>query len=64
PQHTSALQGQGWVDELLNGNPARIYNSLGLHKQVFRCLCHMLAVKAGLRHSKYVSLEEQVAMFL
>ena len=59
----SILTGQGWVDELLEGHPECIHTELGMHKHVFLALVSKLQ---DLEHtnSKYVSLEEQVAIFL
>ena len=35
PYHTSALTGEIWVLELLNGHPEHIRSELGVHKHVF-----------------------------
>ena len=63
PYHTSVLAGEGWVMELLAGHPWHIYTELGVSHEVFIALvdklCHM-----GHTDSKFVSLEEQVAIFL
>ena len=65
PYHTSALKGAQWVRELLLGNPQRIKDNLGLHKQCFRRLVTALEIKSGLRLSKHgVTTYEQVAIFL
>ena len=58
PYHTSILTGQGWVEELLDGHPERIRCELGMHKETFLLLIN------GYSRSKYVSLEEQLAIFL
>ena len=63
PYHTSALMGADWVRELLNGHPERICNELGVHKEVFLNLITALQ-EGGLRSSKHVFLEEQLAIFL
>ena len=42
PYHTSALKGEMWVLELINGHPERICNKLGVHKHVFLGLCNNL----------------------
>ncbi|CAA7262418.1 unnamed protein product [Cyclocybe aegerita] len=34
PYHTSALTGQAWVDELINGHPDRIFNKLGMRLHI------------------------------
>ena len=64
PQHTSKLTGQGWVNEILEGHDGRFYNELGLHKHVFRRLVIILGRLSGLDHTKHVSAEEQLAIFL
>jgi len=63
PYHTSILTGQGWVDELLEGHSEHIHTELGMHKHVFLALVSKLQ-DLGHTNSKYVSLEEQVAIFL
>ena len=35
PYHTSALSGEDWVLELINGHPGCICNELGVHKHIF-----------------------------
>jgi hypothetical protein len=61
--HTSALSGADWVCELLDGHPERIRSELGVHKHVFHALVDELKL-AGLTSSKYIFLEEQLAIFL
>ena len=63
PYHTSILSGQMWVDELLDGHLNHIHCELGLRKEVFHEL--VLALRSfGVADSKYVTLEEQLAIFL
>lgn len=63
PYHTSALSGEGWVIELLTGHPERIRCELGMHAHVFAQI--ILELRAlGCSDSKFVSLEEQLAIFL
>jgi len=63
PYHTSVLSGEAWLIELLLGHPERIRCELGMHAHVFTRLVDTLR---ELKHddSKFVSLEEQVAIFL
>jgi hypothetical protein len=63
PYHTSILTGEGWVMELLEGHPKRIRSELGVSRDVFLELIEELR---GLGHenSRYVSLEEQLAIYL
>jgi uncharacterized phage protein gp47/JayE len=63
PYHTSILSGEGWVQELLNGHPKRIRCELGVTKHVFEQLIQELRAM-GYTRSKFVSLEEQLAIFL
>ncbi|KAJ7054235.1 hypothetical protein C8F01DRAFT_968295, partial [Mycena amicta] len=61
--HTSALSGRGWLDELIHGHPDRIKSELGMRVHVFLALVAHLRI-LGLGDSKYVTLEEQTAIFL
>jgi hypothetical protein len=62
PYHDSALSGEAWVQELLNGHPRRIRDSLGVTKAEFVALVEKLA---PLVHwASDVSNEEQLAIFL
>jgi hypothetical protein len=61
--HTSILTGEGWVLEFLAGHPNRIRCELGVSHEVFAALISSLWEK-GHGNSKYVSLEEQLAIFL
>jgi hypothetical protein len=63
PYHTSILSGNAWVQELLHGHPKRIRTELGVHKHVFRELIFTL-YHMGHRDSRYITLEEQLAIFL
>ena len=63
PYHTSALSGEGWVIELLTGHPEWIWCELGMHAHVFAALISELRA-LGYSNSKFVSLEEQLAIFL
>ena len=61
--HTSILTGAGWVMELLVGHPMHIHTKIGVTCETFIALVEELC---GMGHSdsKYVSLEEQLAIFL
>jgi hypothetical protein len=63
PYHTSALSGQGWVEELLDGHPERIRCELGICKHVFQGLITAL-LGVRLQALCHVTLEEQLAIFL
>ena len=63
PYHTSILSGHGWVLELCNGHPERICMELGVCKEVFQILLEELR-QCSYLHSRFVMLEEQLAIFL
>ena len=63
PYHTSALSGEAWVQELINGHPEPIRCELGVHKHVFHALIAYLK-NIGHTHSRYVTIEEQLSIFL
>jgi hypothetical protein len=62
PYHTSILAGEGWVMKLLAGNERHIHCELGVHHEVSAALIADLR-EMGHRNLKYVSLEEQLAIF-
>jgi hypothetical protein len=62
-KNTSLLRGQDWVHELLAGHPTRFYNAFGMRKLVFQQLLGAMHL-AGLSPSKYLSMEEQLAILL
>src|ERR1700685_4725243 len=63
PYHTSILTGEGWVMEVLSGHRNRIRCELGVSHDVFAALILELR-DMGHGNSKYVSLEEQLSIFL
>ena len=63
PWHTSALTGEAWVMELLSGHPEHMRTALGVNLHVFSAL--ILEIQAaGYKNSKYVSLEDQLVIYL
>lgn len=64
PMYNSAQTGEDYIQELLQVHPDRIHDTLGVHKHVFRALVRELHEYAGLERTKYLSEEEQVAIFL
>jgi hypothetical protein len=64
PYHTSALSGDTWVEELLNGHPQRIRDSLGVSKDDFWVLHSQLSQWQGPPVTNTISLQEQLAIFL
>ena len=63
PWHTSMITGQMWVLELLAGHPECIHTQLGVHFHVFYAIIDELHA-LGYTDSKFVTLEEQLAIFL
>ncbi|KAF8240203.1 hypothetical protein L208DRAFT_1233970, partial [Tricholoma matsutake] len=62
--HTSRLTGQDWIKELLEGHAKRFHQQMGMNKLVFWKLLHDLQGCCGLRATRHVSAEEQLAIFL
>ncbi|KIM78638.1 hypothetical protein PILCRDRAFT_11096 [Piloderma croceum F 1598] len=63
PKNNSILTGQEWLNELLAGNSQRFYDAMGMHKHVFHQLLKEL-IAVGLHDTRYVSAEEQLAIFI
>ena len=61
--HTSALSGEAWVIKLLVGHPGQIRCKLRMNANIFVGLVDELD-ELGHDDSKFVSLEEQLAIFL
>ncbi|KIJ59832.1 hypothetical protein HYDPIDRAFT_99967, partial [Hydnomerulius pinastri MD-312] len=61
--HTSAFLGEAWVIELLVGHPKHMWCELGMHAPTFVELVSELH-NLGHTNSKFLSLEEQLAIFL
>ncbi|KAF9226001.1 hypothetical protein BS17DRAFT_687441, partial [Gyrodon lividus] len=60
PYHTSILSGQQWVSD---GHPGHIHCELGMCHHIFiQLICELQGL--GHTNSQFVSLEEQVAIFL
>ena len=63
-ENTSKLSGQAWVEELLEGHAGRFHMQFRMNKHVFLKLLDELKVRAGLAPTRWVSPEEQLAIFL
>ena len=63
PYHTSALSGEAWLIELILGHPDCIRCELGMDVHTFKAVTLELW-RHNHESSKYVSLEEQLAIFL
>lgn len=65
PYHDSILTGEIWLTELLqSSNQHRFYEQLGLHKETFLELVRELENLYLIKQSRFMSTEEQVAIFL
>ena len=65
PMHTSSLSGHAYIHELLNsGNSIRIQRVLRMKPEVFLFLCKELQDKGGLTPTRFITVKEQVGMFL
>ncbi|XP_060961641.1 protein ALP1-like [Cannabis sativa] len=64
PCRNSALSGHEYVMEVLHGHESRCYDLFRMDKDVFILFCGVLKEKNLLRNSRYLSVEEQVSMFL
>ena len=64
-QKESILSGSDYLRELLNcDNESRIYRVLRMKTETFRSLCYWFRIKGGLKDSRYIPVEQQVAQFL
>ncbi|XP_059626465.1 uncharacterized protein LOC132269327 [Cornus florida] len=59
----SMLQGEDYIFEVLNGHEERFYENFRMYPNTFRALCRELKL-LGLKDSKFLMVEEQVAIFL
>ncbi|XP_056168193.1 uncharacterized protein LOC130138371 [Syzygium oleosum] len=60
----SVLTGPQWVSELLHEHSDRVYEAFRMERHVFLNLCGLLKSRGWLAGSRYVRVDEQVAMFL
>ena len=63
PQNTGQ-KGGVYLEELLSSTTNRIYDVLRMKKETFISLCMWLQVNGGLTPTRYISVQEQVFMFL
>ena len=64
PDTDSALKGFAYVQEILNGNLAHFLEILRMNKQAFLRICEHFKNKTWLKDSRYIKVEEKMAMFL
>ena len=61
---STGLPGHEYLFELLQSSPKRIYDVLQMQRATFCKLCDWLEVNTPLKASRYISIQEQIAMFL
>ena len=64
PDTDSTLKGFAYVQEILNDNPAHCLEILRMNKQAFLRICEHFKNKTWLKDSRYIKVEEKMAMFL
>ena len=64
PDTDSILSGHEYVNEIMQGNPAHSQEMLRMSKEAFSNLCEYFRGKGWLQNSRYISVEEKMAMFL
>ena len=64
PCRTSILSGHVFVQEILRRNPIQCLELLRMEKHVFFRLCAVFREKRLLQDSRYVFVEEKIAIFL
>eukprot|EP00268_Persea_americana_P010511 TRINITY_DN14278_c0_g1_i3.p1 TRINITY_DN14278_c0_g1~~TRINITY_DN14278_c0_g1_i3.p1 ORF type:complete len:122 (+),score=4.78 TRINITY_DN14278_c0_g1_i3:2296-2661(+) len=64
PIRNASETGVDFMRKVLNGHPDRCYDLFRMEKHVFQNLCQALKSRSLLKDSKFVPVEEQVAIFL
>ncbi|KAJ9553401.1 hypothetical protein OSB04_017446, partial [Centaurea solstitialis] len=62
--NTSALSGHAYTQELLNGSSTQCQELMRLSRHAYVLLCNYFKEKNWVRSSRYVSVEEKMAIFL
>ena len=63
PCRTSALTGQQWVEELMEGNSRRFRENMRMQKSTFFWIHELLLKRRLLKSSRWVSVEEKICIF-
>nr|GEV05611.1 NAC domain-containing protein 78-like [Tanacetum cinerariifolium] len=58
------IDGQAWMDEVLNGNPIRSVNAFRMHSNMFLKLCGELESNYGLKASDRMTVVEKLGIFV
>ena len=64
PMYNDPETGEKKIQQLLRGHPSRFYNMMGMSQHTFKRLVHELHIYSGLVPTRYLSMEEQVAIFV
>ncbi|CAH9131108.1 unnamed protein product [Cuscuta epithymum] len=64
PCMASALSGEAWMQEVLNGHPIRCVNAFRMSPDLFARLCKDLQSKYDLTSSDKITIEEKVGIFI
>ncbi|RVW84970.1 hypothetical protein CK203_039527 [Vitis vinifera] len=64
PQRTSMLSGAQFVRDMIEGHPQTCYELFQMDKETFMNLCDHLKRHENLQDTRFVTVEEAVAMFL
>lgn len=64
PKNNGSRGGAEYIQELFEGHPSRFYEVFGMTKHTFRRLATELFKYTSFSHTKYISMAEQLAIFL
>lgn len=64
PIRDSILSGPEWVKEVLCGHSDRVYEAFRMERHVFLNLCGLMIERGWLKDSRFIRVDEQVAIFL
>ncbi|KAL5580016.1 hypothetical protein UlMin_012458 [Ulmus minor] len=64
PMHTSIRTGHQYMMELINDHPDRLFNKIRMYRPCFEMLIQVLRQQTALQNSRFLTLEEQVMIFI
>ena len=64
PDTNTSLNGADYVNEMLKGNETHSQEILRMEKDVFLNLCNQFQAKGRLHDSRYISVEENMTIFI
>ena len=64
PQRTTILKGHEWGVETLNGHPRNCYETFRMTPSQFIKLCELLKERKKIKDTRFLTVQEQVAIFL